>query len=444
MEKWHAAKPKSIAGGAPVAVEARPRRRAAAPKPPTYTEVFGNALVGEVRRDRRVVGITAAMNSGTGLNILQEAEPDHYFDVGIAEQQAVLFAAGLALEGLKPVCAIYSTFLQRAFDQIVHDVALQNLDVVFAMDRAGLVGDDGPTHHGAFDIAYLRCLPNMTLMAPRDEAMLVDMLHTAILIDEARSALRYPRGEGVGVAAAADAAADRGRHRRDPARGRPRRAARLRQRRREGARGGGPARRAGHRGDRRRRALRQAARRRAARPAARPSTSCSSRSRRACSQGGFGSAVWEHLNDSGAAAAADPARRPARPLRHARQARAAARRGRLHRPRDRAPRLRGARRRRRGRRRGVSAGPPADPRADRRAGAWRRSGRRPPPSLEALRSGYLQHGDRARRPGRAGRRRRGRRDPAARRRPDPRARLPAVARRRASGGCSSGSTAAAG
>ena len=126
------------------------------PKPPTYTEVFGNALVEEVRRDRRVVGITAAMNSGTGLNILQEAEPEHYFDVGIAEQQAVLFAAGLALEGAKPVCAIYSTFLQRAFDQIVHDVALQSLNVVFAMDRAGLVGDDGPTHHGAFDIAYLR------------------------------------------------------------------------------------------------------------------------------------------------------------------------------------------------------------------------------------------------------------------------------------------------
>jgi 1-deoxy-D-xylulose-5-phosphate synthase len=198
MEKWHAAKPKSIAGGAPVKSKPAASGQPAAPKPPTYTEVFGNAIVGEVRSDRRVVGITAAMNSGTGLNILQEAEPDHYFDVGIAEQQAVLFAAGLALEGLKPVCAIYSTFLQRAFDQIVHDVALQKLDVVFAMDRAGLVGDDGPTHHGAFDIAYLRCLPNMTLMAPRDEAALVDMLHTAILID-GPAAVRYPRGEGVGV-----------------------------------------------------------------------------------------------------------------------------------------------------------------------------------------------------------------------------------------------------
>ena len=170
MEKWHAAKPKSIANGVPAPAEARARRR---PAPPQYTAVFGEAMIAEVRRDRRVVGITAAMNSGTGLNLLQKAEPDHYFDVGIAEQQAVLFAAGLALEGRKPVCAIYSTFLQRAFDQIVHDVCLQRLNVVFAMDRAGLVGDDGPTHHGVFDIAYLRCLPNIVLMAPRDEAMLV-------------------------------------------------------------------------------------------------------------------------------------------------------------------------------------------------------------------------------------------------------------------------------
>jgi 1-deoxy-D-xylulose-5-phosphate synthase len=161
--------------------------------------VFGQAMVDEVRRDRRVVGITAAMNSGTGLNLLQKAEPDHYFDVGIAEQQAVLFAAGLALEGLKPVCAIYSTFLQRAFDQIVHDVCLQRLNVVFAMDRAGLVGDDGPTHHGAFDIAYLRCLPNIVLMAPRDEAMLARMLRTALTYDGGPVGLRYPRGEGVGV-----------------------------------------------------------------------------------------------------------------------------------------------------------------------------------------------------------------------------------------------------
>ncbi len=153
----------------------------------------------ECRRDDRVVGITAAMNSGTGLNILQRELPDRYYDVGIAEQHAVLFAAGLALQGAKPVAAIYSTFLQRAYDQIVHDVCLQKLNVVFAMDRAGLVGDDGPTHHGAFDISYLRCLPNLVLMAPRDEAMLVHMLHTAVDYDDGPIALRYPRGEGEGM-----------------------------------------------------------------------------------------------------------------------------------------------------------------------------------------------------------------------------------------------------
>ena len=197
MEKWHAAKPGSIADRAPVKKRApEPAKPAAAP---TYTEVFGNALVSEVRANRRVVGITAAMNSGTGLNILQEAEPDHYFDIGIAEQQAVLFASGMALEGVRPVCAIYSTFLQRAYDQIVHDVALQSLPVVFAMDRAGLVGDDGPTHHGVFDIAYMRPLPNMTVMAPRDEAQLVHLLHTAIAHESGPVALRYPRGEGTGA-----------------------------------------------------------------------------------------------------------------------------------------------------------------------------------------------------------------------------------------------------
>jgi 1-deoxy-D-xylulose-5-phosphate synthase len=198
MEKWHAAKPKSISNGAP-AVAAKPAA-GGKPAPPQYTQVFGNALVDECRRDERVVGITAAMNSGTGLNILQGALPDRYYDVGIAEQQAVLFAAGLALQGCKPVAAIYSTFLQRAYDQIVHDVCLQKLNVVFVMDRAGLVGDDGPTHHGAFDIAYLRCLPNIVLMAPRDEAMLVHMLHTALIYDGGPVALRYPRGAGTGVA----------------------------------------------------------------------------------------------------------------------------------------------------------------------------------------------------------------------------------------------------
>ena len=198
MEKWHAAKPNSISNGAPASSVAakKPAGRAA---PLQYTQVFGEALVSECRRDDRVVGITAAMNSGTGLNILQRELPERYFDVGIAEQQAILFAAGLALQGCKPVAAIYSTFLQRAYDQIVHDVCLQRLNVVFAMDRAGLVGDDGPTHHGAFDIAYLRCLPNMVLMAPRDEAMLADMLHTALVYDQGPVALRYPRGAGVGV-----------------------------------------------------------------------------------------------------------------------------------------------------------------------------------------------------------------------------------------------------
>src|SRR6185437_16051658 len=201
MEEWHAAKPKSIVNGLPASAAPRNDRVTAKPSKapaPQYTQVFGEALVRECERDARVVGITAAMNSGTGLSILQKAMPERYFDVGIAEQQALLFASGLALEGVKPVAAIYSTFLQRAYDQIVHDVCLQKLNVVFAMDRAGLVGDDGPTHHGAFDIVYLRCLPNIVLMAPRDEAMLVHMLRTALLHD-GPIALRYPRGEGMGV-----------------------------------------------------------------------------------------------------------------------------------------------------------------------------------------------------------------------------------------------------
>jgi 1-deoxy-D-xylulose-5-phosphate synthase len=197
MERWHAAKPKSIANG--VAAPVVPANPALPKPPPQFTTVFGEALVRECRRDRRIVGITAAMNTGTGLDILQKELPERYFDVGIAEQQAILFAAGLALEGVKPVAAIYSTFLQRAYDQIVHDVCLQRLNVVFALDRAGLVGDDGPTHHGAFDISYLRALPNIVLMAPRDEAMLVHMLRTALLYDDGPIALRYPRGEALGV-----------------------------------------------------------------------------------------------------------------------------------------------------------------------------------------------------------------------------------------------------
>ncbi len=204
MEKWHAAKPSSIvnrqAAAKPTPVKGAAVAAAKPKPPPQYTKAFGEALVEECRRDERVVGITAAMNSGTGLDILQQALPERYYDVGIAEQHAVLFAAGLALQGAKPVAAIYSTFLQRGFDQIVHDVCLQGLNVVFAMDRAGLVGDDGPTHHGAFDVTYLRCLPNMVAMAPRDEAMLARMLRTALVYDDGPIALRYPRGEGEGVA----------------------------------------------------------------------------------------------------------------------------------------------------------------------------------------------------------------------------------------------------
>jgi 1-deoxy-D-xylulose-5-phosphate synthase len=193
MEKWHAAKPGSVKRGR--AAKSPPSK----PAPPQYTEVFGSALVEEARLDPRVIGITAAMAGGTGLSALCRELPDQYYDVGIAEQHAVLFAAGLALEGMKPVCAIYSTFLQRAYDQIVHDVCLQKLNVVFCMDRGGLVGDDGPTHHGAYDISYLRPIPNIVLMAPRDEAMLVNMLHTALAYDAGPVALRYPRGAAVGV-----------------------------------------------------------------------------------------------------------------------------------------------------------------------------------------------------------------------------------------------------
>jgi 1-deoxy-D-xylulose-5-phosphate synthase len=212
MEKWHAAKPKSIVNGAPapkpVPVKESDSPEAIAPErlekppsagaPPQYTQVFADAIVAEAKRDERVVGITAAMAGGTGLQALADEVPEQYYDVGIAEQNAVLLASGLALQGGKPVCAIYSTFLQRAYDQIIHDVCLQELDVTFAMDRAGLVGDDGPTHHGVFDVSYFRPLPNVVVMAPRDEAMLVHMLRTAIAHD-GPAALRYPRGAAEGV-----------------------------------------------------------------------------------------------------------------------------------------------------------------------------------------------------------------------------------------------------
>jgi 1-deoxy-D-xylulose-5-phosphate synthase len=166
---------------------------------PQYTKVFGESLIKEARKDDKIVAITAAMPSGTGLDLFAKEFPNRCFDVGIAEQHAVTFAGGLAAEGFKPFAAIYSTFLQRAYDQVVHDIAIQRLPVRFAIDRAGLVGADGPTHAGAFDVTYLGCLPGFVLMAAADEAELVRMVATAVAIDDRPSALRYPRGEGLGV-----------------------------------------------------------------------------------------------------------------------------------------------------------------------------------------------------------------------------------------------------
>jgi 1-deoxy-D-xylulose-5-phosphate synthase len=165
---------------------------------PTYSEVFANTLVDLANKDERIVAITAAMPNGTGLDLFRPHHPKRYFDVGIAEEHAVIFAAGMATRGFRPVCAIYSTFLQRAFDPIVHDVALQKLPVLFCMDRAGLSGDDGPTHHGLFDISYLRGVPDLVLMAPKDEDELADMMKTAMQLP-GPSAIRYPRGSVVGV-----------------------------------------------------------------------------------------------------------------------------------------------------------------------------------------------------------------------------------------------------
>ncbi|MFZ0454847.1 MAG: 1-deoxy-D-xylulose-5-phosphate synthase [Ignavibacteriaceae bacterium] len=167
--------------------------------PPSYTNIFGNALTEIVRDNPSVVGITGAMPEGTGLNVLQKNYPGNYIDVGIAEEHAVTFAAGLATQGVIPVVAIYSTFLQRAFDQIIHDVGIQKLHVVFVLDRAGLVGADGPTHHGTFDLTYLRLVPGMVIMAPKDESELRDMLYTAVNYKEGPVALRYPRGSSLGV-----------------------------------------------------------------------------------------------------------------------------------------------------------------------------------------------------------------------------------------------------
>ena len=164
-----------------------------------YTKIFGSALVEICKENKKVVGITAAMPDGTGLDILQKEMPERYFDVGIAEQHAVTFAAGMATEGFTPVCAIYSSFLQRAYDQIIHDCAIQKLPVIFVLDRAGIVGADGPTHHGSLDLSYLRCIQGLVLMAPKDEQELRDMLYTATFYKKGPIALRYPRGNALGV-----------------------------------------------------------------------------------------------------------------------------------------------------------------------------------------------------------------------------------------------------
>jgi 1-deoxy-D-xylulose-5-phosphate synthase len=189
-ERFHGTGPYDVATGAFPA----PRPGA----PPSYQDVFGQAMVRLCQKDNSIVGITAAMPSGTGLKALERALPDRYFDVGIAEEHAVLFAAGMATMGFRPVCAIYSTFLQRAYDCILHDVALQDLPVMFCMDRAGLSANDGPTHHGLFDIAYLRCVPNVIGMAPKDEDELVDMMSTASH-QRHPTCIRYPRGTGEGT-----------------------------------------------------------------------------------------------------------------------------------------------------------------------------------------------------------------------------------------------------
>ncbi len=194
-DKWHAVNKFTVHTG---------EQKKSTPKAPTYQKVFGESLIAEARKDPAIVAITAAMPSGTGVDLFEKAFPDRTFDVGIAEQHGVTFAAGMATEGMKPFCAIYSTFLQRGYDQVVHDVAIQRLPVRFAMDRAGLVGADGATHAGSFDLAYLTPLPGFVIMAPSDEAELVHMVATAVAIDDRPSAIRYPRGEGTGVARPAE------------------------------------------------------------------------------------------------------------------------------------------------------------------------------------------------------------------------------------------------
>ena len=188
---YHAQSPFNLATG-----KSMPAKK---PKPPKYSKVFADTLTTLAENDSKIVGITAAMATGTGLDILQRKLPKQYIDVGIAEQHAVTLAAGLACEGMKPVAAIYSTFLQRAYDQIIHDICIQKLPVFFCLDRAGIVGADGPTHQGMYDIAYLRCIPNIVIMAPKDEAELQQMIVTGINYRDGAIAMRYPRGNGVGV-----------------------------------------------------------------------------------------------------------------------------------------------------------------------------------------------------------------------------------------------------
>ncbi len=190
-DKWHAVNKFTVLTG---------EQKKSTPKAPTYQKVFGESLIQEARKDPTIVAITAAMPSGTGVDLFEKEFPERTFDVGIAEQHGVTFAAGMATEGMKPFCAIYSTFLQRGYDQVVHDVAIQKLPVRFAMDRCGLVGADGATHAGSFDIAYLTPLPGFVIMAPSDEAELTHMVATAVAIDDRPSAIRYPRGEGTGIA----------------------------------------------------------------------------------------------------------------------------------------------------------------------------------------------------------------------------------------------------
>lgn len=189
---WHATGPFDLKTGKAI------KKQSSTPTPPTYTKVFGQTMCELMENDEKIIALTAAMPDGTGVDQILKEFPERSFDVGIAEQHAVTFCAGMATEGLKPVAAIYSTFLQRGFDQVIHDVALQNLNVTFAMDRAGIVGADGPTHHGLLDIAYFRGYPNMTLMAPKDEREMRNMLLTAIE-HEGPTAIRYPRGAGIGV-----------------------------------------------------------------------------------------------------------------------------------------------------------------------------------------------------------------------------------------------------